>query len=291
MNEYDDKEIPEVSSSKNKKNNGHKNNSGKKGTSNKGKSTKQTGVSRQSASSSKPSAPKGSYHKSNTVLKKVGITVICAILALALMVPSFMALFGSNSTASSSSSASATATPATDSINTQYQSTVDAIAAKIQEDPTNTTYLETITTEYYQWALELMNSASSTDDYTQIYTCLSKTLTYANQYVDAGGSSETVLMERAIATYYTGDTASAISYMQAVCDGDPANAAAWANLGMFYQSSGDNASATTAYNQALSTATDSQSSLKDYVNQQLSSMSDTSSTSTSGSSSSSSSTQ
>lgn len=264
-----------MSSFKDKKANGYKGNSaGKANGSDKVKPAKQSGVSKKSAASNKPSSPKGSYHKSNSMLKRIGIIVICAILVLALMIPSFMSLFSNSSTSSSSSSsASATATPSADSVNSQYEDTVNAIVAKVQEDPTNTSYLETLTSEYYQWALALMDVASSTDDYNQVVTCLSNTLTYANQYFDAGGTSESIQMERAIATYYLGDTDTAISYMQAVCDADPSNASAWANLGMFYQAAGNNDDAKTAYNNALSYATDSQSNLKEYVNQQLSSMS------------------
>lgn len=250
-----------VSSFKDKKGRGGSNKSGSPASGKKG-----GGSSTHSSSSG--SSP--SLHRSYSLGKKIGVTIVCALLVIALMIPSFMTLFGGRSDEQTDQQQEQTET--VDSVNQQYDPTVQAVAAKVQEDPTNVTYLETLTSEYYQWAVALMNVASSDDDYTQAATQFANASQTAQTYLDNGGTSESVRLEQAMSSYYLGQTDSAIQSMQGICDDDPDNPVPWSYLGMFYAATGDNEQAKSAYQTALSKTSSDQTDLVDYLNQQLSSL-------------------
>lgn len=249
-----------MSSFKDKKSRGGSNNSG-----NAPRKKSGGGVSY----SNSASTSSGPHVREYSLPKKIGITIVCALLVIALMLPSLMTLFGN----SSDSQQTSDQTETVDSVNAQYQDTVTAIQEQVQADPTNVSYLETLTDEYYQWGTALMNVASDDDGYSQAATQLAYAESTATQCISAGSTSQTVRLERAMSAYFLGDSENAIAYMKEICDSNPDDPTVWTYLGMFYASAGDNDNARSAYQTALSKTSSDNTDLIDYINQQLESLS------------------
>jgi tetratricopeptide (TPR) repeat protein len=236
-----------------KKNKGYKGNSAGKRQKN---ASQLKGVkSDASKPASKGGAPKSgapSRSRDNSLAKKIGITVVCLLLVIALMIPSLFSIIGSHNAGVANSAQQETV----ESVNSRYQGTADAVLAKVNEDPDNTSYLQNLVTVYDEWGSQLMSVASadgtvSDEETQQISNCFDNVVTYADRYIEAGGDSQDVQVDRAMAYHYLGDDDKAISNMKRLCRNDSDNASLWQQLGALCQATGDTDGAADAYGKAV----------------------------------------
>lgn len=244
----DDREVSCLSSFKDKKKNkGYKGNPAGK----RQKNASQLKGVKGDASRPAPKSGSSSRSRDNSLAKKIGITVVCLLLVIALMIPSLFSIIGSHDADVAASSQQETV----ESVNSRYQDTADAVLAKVDEDPDNTSYLQNLVTVYDEWGNQLMSVASadgtvSDEENQQISSCFGNVVTYADQYIEAGGDSQDVQVDRAMACYYLGDSDEAISSMKRLCRKDSDNASLWQQLGSLYQAAGDADGAADAYGKA-----------------------------------------
>ncbi|NTU89509.1 MAG: tetratricopeptide repeat protein [Actinobacteria bacterium] len=219
------------------------------------------------------------FDKKNAGLgKKIGITVVCVLLALAMTIPSLVLLFsddkGSSSTTSTTDSASAatTAEAATVAdIDAEYEETETALIASAEAAPDDNTYNETIGNLYFDWALDLMAYTGTEDVSAHLAETWAKCISYYDTFLEKG-SSAPVEVDRAIAFYYSGDTQSAIDSMLAFTAMNEDYSPAWANLGLFYESRGETDLARESYNKALEVDPEDEYEVATFVNGRLESL-------------------
>lgn len=219
------------------------------------------------------------FDKKNAGLgKKIGITVVCALLALAMTIPSLVLLFSGDKESSAaksttgSASTAATTGPATVAdIDAEYVETEAALIAAAKDAPDNNTYNETIGNLYFDWALDLMAYTGTEDVSAHLAETWAKCISYYDIFLKKG-SSAPVEVDRAIAFYYSGDTQSAIDSMLAFTAVNEKYSPAWANLGLFYESRGETDLARSAYKKALEVDPEDEYDVATFVNGRLESL-------------------
>jgi len=214
-------------------------------------------------------------NKKQSTLMKIGTVIICVILAMGLMIPAGVSLV---------TCASQTGTPTSNTQNQQgaidtgteantisdipdtsdtsgastsndldlagmYLSSLERHQQAIKDDPGSYPSYESLGNVAFDWAVAIQNGEMSPDPYTtkELYTIAIEAYTRRLELQ----SSPNVSVDRAIATFYSGDVDKAIDLLEAYTAEDAYFAPAWANLGKFYESDGQYDKARTSYQKAL----------------------------------------
>lgn len=145
-----------------------------------------------------------------------------------------------------------TGTPAVDAVDSQYQPQVASLTALLQSEPESYTVLVTLGNAYFDWAAQ-KQQASQTSTST-----LGADLPLWNGAKDAyaraiavQNDSPSVSIDYAITLFYTGDSLKAIETAEKVTKETPEFSPAWFNLGIFFQTLGENPKAITAFERYL----------------------------------------
>lgn len=208
------------------------------------------------------------FSKNSNLLMKVGIIVVCAILVLALSVPTvaMMVLGGNTSATASTESTETTDDLSSDDYTKMYEASVEKYETAIAEDPTIAENYKLLGDVSFDWATQIkLGSLAATDDVTEA-GLWQKSISAYTSYLELEESSE-VRVDKAIATYYNGDLASAKEQLETFTATTTDFAPAWANLGVFYEADGDTDKAREAYQKALESNPDD--STKSFVDEQI----------------------
>ncbi len=232
---------------------------------------------------------------------KALIVVFAVLMALSLMLPSLSSIFSSSSSSSSSSeqttssdsdsgsdSGSDSDSSETDYVakaDEKYGAQVSTLEEKYASDPVNLATLLNLGKDYMTWGVYVRYFGSTDSDTSHANELLSTAVKYYDEYL-AIKDSDAVRVDKALCAYYQEDGTSALQQLKDLTESSPDYGPAWANLGMVYETSGDEESAKAAYAKAQETDPDDEYGAKTYATQRLSSMESSDETSDSGESSS-----
>ncbi len=172
-----------------------------------------------------------------------------------------------------SASMLSTCSNSNDSQANAYTQTIDQYNGLIKDNPSESVNYLNLANEYYDYAAAVLQgtvkSSEGSDD------LFNKAIENYETFrgMDAGADSSTIAVvsvNEAMAYYYTGDTANALSILQGQTGLTPDNAVVWARLGLVYANSGDAADATAAYNKAIELDPNDTTGAKSFATQQLS---------------------
>jgi tetratricopeptide (TPR) repeat protein len=222
------------------------------------------------------------FDKKNTSLgMKIGIIVVCVILALAMTIPSLSALLGSSSSSNTSSNTTSSSnttldipssSSTVDETNTYYSVLVDALQKEVDKGSTSVGLYEQLGNDYFDWANALTSYHSDdTKAMSDAAIYWSKAISAYDTYL-ASNSKDAVSVDRAIATYQTGDEAGAISLLETFTATVTDYPQAWYYLGYLYQEKGDTANAKAAYQKVLDTDPNDTLGVKDALTSEIASM-------------------
>lgn len=218
-----------------------------------------------------------------SAFRKIGTIIICVIVVLALMVPVAgigIASCSAPQQAGDGGAASSTDTGATTSSDDQsaegeldlhkmYQASIEKYQQAVASDPENYSNFEMLGNVAFDWAQSAQQGSLSTDPYS-ISELYQISIDAYTSRLELKPSAE-VAVDRAIATYYNGDTASAIQQLETYTSDDPYFAKAWANLGIFYAAKGQTDKARESLEKGLEASPDSDT--KTFIEQALESLS------------------
>lgn len=142
---------------------------------------------------------------------------------------------------------------------------------RLKEDPNNLAALYNLGETYMNWGYSANSSASNDEERDYAKQLLNKAMSYYDRYLGLN-DSVTVKINRALSQYYAGDTDGAVKALQQVCDENPENAIAQAQLGYLYESQFNTEKATEAYHKAVELDPDDKQGVKSYANQRIISM-------------------
>lgn len=232
---------------------------------------------------------------------KIIIGVFAVIMALSMMLPSLSAIFASNPSSEgstqeeSSDQSAAEAAEAADEKKTEeekkdegaedpdpavpdneslksleetYGEKTGKLKERLKENPENLAVLLNLGENYMNWGYSA-NSSSATDE-EQEYSkkLLKKAISYYDRYLKLN-DSPTVRINRALTQYYAGETDAAIDALKKICEENPQNPLAQAQLGYLYESRYDIENASAAYRTAAELDPDDTYGIKSYANQRL----------------------
>jgi tetratricopeptide (TPR) repeat protein len=199
----------------------------------------------------------------------MGVKIMLIILAVAMvgyLSAGLIGFFGSSGNNGSNSTSKGTLT----TIASQYTQSIAAYDNVLRSDPTSYTVLVNAGNAYYDWALKVQD-ASSTDQ--ALLGADQPMWIAAQRYYERAlalnSDDPPVSVDLAIAYFYTGDTAKAIDTAGAVAKKHADFAPAWFNLGVFYGSSGDNATALADFKKAVALDPQGTSINLSYAQQQI----------------------
>jgi len=135
---------------------------------------------------------------------------------------------------------------------TQYQGQVAALTTQLQSDPQNYATLVSLGNTYFDWAAAKQQEAQSAPSRAggDLPLWIAAKDAYSRAIAIQGNESP-VSVDYAIASFYSGDTTTAIATAEGVVKSDPTFGPAPFNLGIFYQSLGENEKALTAFESYL----------------------------------------
>lgn len=127
----------------------------------------------------------------------------------------------------------------------------------------------TLANNYFDMGMSAMASATDAEGQSQAAELFTQAIAHYDEYL-AEHASASAEVDRAICVFYAGDHEGAIADLEAFTKRDATFAPAWANLGMFYESHGDESKAIDAYEKAIAAAEkDDTYGVKDYAQQHL----------------------
>ena len=139
---------------------------------------------------------------------------------------------------------------------------------RLKEDPNNLAALYNLGETYMNWGYSANSSASTDEERDYAKQLLNKAMSYYDRYLGLNDSI-TVKINRSLCQYYAGDADGAVKALQQVCDENPENAIAQAQLGYLYESQFNNEKATEAYHKAVELDPDDAQGVKSYANQRI----------------------
>ncbi len=149
---------------------------------------------------------------------------------------------------------------------------VDALQTEIDKGSTSVGLYEQLGNDYFDWANALSSYHSDdTKAASDAAVYWSKALSAYDTYL-ASNQKDAVSVDRAIATYETGDSAGAISQLETFTSTVTDYPQAWYYLGYLYELKGDTANAKAAYQKVLDTDPDDTLGLKDTLTSEIASM-------------------
>lgn len=139
---------------------------------------------------------------------------------------------------------------------------------RLKENPENLAALYNLGQTYMNWGYSANNSATTDEEREYAKKLLDKATSYFDRYLKLN-DSVTVKIDRALTQYYAGDTTAATDALKKVCDENPEDAIAQAQLGYLYESQYDVENATAAYRKAAELDPENTQGVKDYANQRV----------------------
>lgn len=212
--------------------------------------------------------------KSRTSL---GMKIILIVVA-ASFVLSFIPLLG-NVGSLFSSAPKQTPQEQIDAIAANYQGQVSALEGVAASDPTSYTIMVSLGNTYFDWAAQTQ-SIASTNSLTSDQPLWIAAKDWYAKAVAVKGDESGVNVDYAVASFYSGDTSTAVAAAEGVAKRDPEFAPAWFNLGIFYESLGNTLKASAAYQTYLRLDPNGQQGNADYAKQQLQQLQSSSGTAT-----------
>ena len=161
-------------------------------------------------------------------------------------------------------------------IDAQYGTAAQALLGQYNDDPSNPSTLLNLANGYFDWGVAATSHAADSEDEAHAVELLNQAISYYDTYLEEHADSKSVIVDRAICVFYTGDHETAISQLEdLVTNQDASFAPAWANLGMFYEADGRTDDARQAYETAIDTAGDTDSyNVRAYAEERLSALDD-----------------
>lgn len=173
--------------------------------------------------------------------------------------------------AATTTKAATTTNSQMDSIDSFYQAKVDALEAKLQDDPDDLASLINVANDYRDWGQAATKYATSDDERAHASELLTKAMGYYDSYLALEDSSA-ARVSRAMCQYYQGDVDGAKATLLAVTQADGTYAPAWAQLATIYKAQGDTQAETDALNRALSVDPNDVYGVQSTVTQRLSTL-------------------
>ena len=157
-----------------------------------------------------------------------------------------------------------------ETVDAQYGTAAQTLRTQYEADPSNPSALLNLANGYFDWGVAALNHANGTEDEAHAREIFTRAIEYYDEYLDGNPDSKSVVVDRAICVFYTGDHTAAIADLEEMLATDDSFAPAWANLGMFYENDGRTDDAQQAYERALATAGDDDPyNVKTYAEQRL----------------------
>lgn len=189
---------------------------------------------------------------------------------------------GANASGDADASAQAGADAHTDASGMQLDSMADVDATygaaeqnlqhAYDKDPANPVALLNLANGYFDWGSAAMHYAVSAEDEAHVRDLFSQAITLYDQYLERNPQSNSVIVDRAICVFYTGDHTRAIQLLEEFTAANAEFAPAWANLGTFYEAAGQTDKARDAYEHAVQTAGEAEASVRTFAQQHLESL-------------------
>ena len=174
---------------------------------------------------------------------------------------------GTGTAASTTTDANGNVLSTMDEVNATYGTAERNLKATYDADSSNPVALLNLANGYFDWGDAAQSVAKTDDEHQHARDLFTEAIKLYDQYLQDNPNSNSVIVDRAIAIFYTGDHTKAIAELEQFTVTNDSFAQAWANLGMFYETDGQTDNAKTAYQKAVDTATDS--SVKAYAQEHL----------------------
>ena len=236
---------------------------------------------RSSSSSKKPVKSKGGLMGIDKSSTSVAMKVIISLLILAFVstflyggIASIIEVFKPNPNQPAAASKDPIVVASV-----QYKPQVDALSKLVASEPTSYTPLVNLGNAYFDWAQAVAKaSQTSTAAAVTAGTLWVSAKDAYGKAVKAKPGDPAVTIDYSIATFYSGDTVSAIAIAEPVSIANPTFSQAWLNLGVFYQAAGQSAKAIAAFERYLKLDPTGKQGNAAYAKQQLATLKKGSST-------------
>lgn len=205
------------------------------------------------------------FDKNHTsVWMKVVIIFFAVILVVSLCLPFFSGCVNqtaqnpANEPASASTSTADTSTVA--GVESQYATLIDSLTDRLSLDPTSMTYLGNLGNAYMDCAMAMRSAGDASSNETKIAEVFQAAVDCYDQYLAEvekdpkaadQDSINTITVDRAVCTFYTGDEDQAVEDLTTFLDEQPDYAMGWYNLGAFYEQMDEADKAREAYNKVV----------------------------------------
>lgn len=229
--------------------------------------------------------------------KRIGaiiIVVFAILMALSMMTPSCSAIVSNNnanqqaedeasedaSTSDESTSdaqeaedsgTSEETTSTMDSLDATYESTVEPLKERLEEDPENLAALLNLGNDYMSWGYAASTYATTDEEAAHATELLEQAISYFDSYLELN-DSDVVKVNRALCLLYEGDADGAQEALEALTEESPESPLAWANLGLVYEYQGNQTLARSAYEKAEETDPDDAYGALSYAESRIESM-------------------
>lgn len=202
---------------------------------------------------------------------KAVVVIFAVILVFTLMLPSLSALVSKKDQEQQADQPKQEQTEgpkSAEDVNNIYQPAVDSLERRLQQNPDNVAILNDLARAYFDWGVRL--SFFATDEATlQKRSEVFVKSVEAYDKLLAISPSNTTVVDRSLALYYSGDVTGAINALEEFTQKTTDFAPAWANLGMYYQTLGMNDKAKEAYQKAADLDADGSLGIKSYAEQRI----------------------
>lgn len=208
--------------------------------------------------------------KKKRTAKEIAVIVVSVIFVISILLPSFSQIFAQPNSSNNSFPTSF------DDAQERYKPDVDKYREEVKANPDDKEAQYKLGEALYQWGIYAQTYASDDGQSDEAVQLLDEAQTAYTSYLDLEGSLDSTQAKsaatyRALATYYTGDAEKAEQLLEDL--GNEVNyAPAWANLGMMYQQEGDTTKALAAYQKGVEADPDGSQQIKEYCEQQISSL-------------------
>lgn len=189
----------------------------------------------------------------------VGIIVFAAVMALAMLLPSFSVIFTSQTQQQTAANTSEPTTEQVDTstldgLETAYKKVIDPLEAKLAQTPDDLATLLNLGNDYMNWGynasqIVVSKGTPTNAEAERVLALFSKAIEYYDKYLALNDSSS-VKVNRALCELYSGQTTTAITDLETVTTQDPTYGPAWANLGLAYESASNTSKAKEMYEKA-----------------------------------------